>query len=88
MHKYFVNKNKQLCRELFWSEAKDVWCIFLDPVYGDFVGAQTDCNKPIPFLEAVPVTIWLHANFDPNSTVTGKSDKSKNAGLFFCTLII
>lgn len=65
-----------------------MWCVFLDPVYGDFLGAQSDCNKPIPFLEAVPVTIWLHATFDPNSTVTSKSDKSKNAGLFSCTCII
>ncbi|XP_066140854.1 bridge-like lipid transfer protein family member 3B isoform X1 [Euwallacea fornicatus] len=75
------NPGSQLKRELFWADARDVWCIFLDPVYGDFLGAQSDFNKPIPFLEAVPITIWLHASFDPNSTLEGQRDKAKNADI-------
>ncbi|KAH1019151.1 hypothetical protein HUJ04_009015 [Dendroctonus ponderosae] len=73
---------EELRRDLFWTEAKDVWCILLDPVYGDFLGAQSDINKPIPFLDAVPITIWLHAAFDPNSTIGDKCDKSCTAGTF------
>ncbi|CAG9767009.1 unnamed protein product [Ceutorhynchus assimilis] len=72
----------QLTRDLFWTEAKDVWCIFLDPVYGDFLGAQSDINKPIPFLDAVPITVWLHADLDPNSTtVKEKCDKGNTADI-------
>ncbi|KAL1505764.1 hypothetical protein ABEB36_005251 [Hypothenemus hampei] len=69
----------QMCRDLFWTEARDMWCVSLDPVYGDFLGAQSDINKPVPFLDAVPITIWLHANFDPNSTV--KFHNSSNADI-------
>ncbi|XP_050307973.1 UHRF1-binding protein 1-like [Anthonomus grandis grandis] len=74
-------KDGKLCRELFWTDAKDVWCIFLDPVYGDFLGAQSDINKPVPFLDAVPVTVWLHANLDPNSTVKETRDKGETADI-------
>lgn len=71
----------QLNKELLWTEAKDIWCIFLDPVYGDFVGAQTDSNKPIPFLDAVPITVWVHTNLDPNSTIKDTSGETKNADI-------
>lgn len=55
---------------MLWIEAKDVWCVSLDPVWGDFHGARAaGINKPVPFLDAVPVTIWLHTHMDPNSTL-------------------
>ncbi|RZB39563.1 UHRF1-binding protein 1-like [Asbolus verrucosus] len=61
---------EQLSRELLWTEAKDVWCVNLDPVWGDFLGARAvGSGKPVPFLDAVPVTIWLHTHMDPNSTI-------------------
>ncbi|XP_015834568.1 bridge-like lipid transfer protein family member 3A isoform X1 [Tribolium castaneum] len=61
---------EQLSRELLWTEAKDVWCVNLDPVWGDFLGARAvGAAKPVPFLDAVPVTVWLHTHMDPNSTI-------------------
>ncbi|XP_063909988.1 bridge-like lipid transfer protein family member 3B isoform X3 [Zophobas morio] len=61
---------EQLSRELLWTEAKDVWCISLDPVWGDFLGARAvGTGKPVPFLDAVPVTVWVHTQMDPNSTI-------------------
>ncbi|XP_076255690.1 bridge-like lipid transfer protein family member 3B isoform X1 [Rhynchophorus ferrugineus] len=75
------NLQKQLSRELLWTEAKDVWCIYLDPVYGDFLGAHSDINKPVPFLDAVPVTIWMHSNLDPNTTIKDKNGGNKNADI-------
>lgn len=55
---------------MLWTEAKDVWCINLDPVWGDFHGARAvGINKAVPFLDTVPVTIWLHTHLDPNSTL-------------------
>lgn len=57
-------------REMLWTDAKDVWCISLDPVWGDFNGARAiGISKSVPFLDALPVTIWLHTHMDPNSTV-------------------
>ncbi|XP_049825652.1 UHRF1-binding protein 1-like isoform X2 [Aethina tumida] len=66
--------NHQFTRELLWTEAKDMWCASLDPVWADFVGTRASL-KPVPFLDAVPVTIWLHSHMDPNSTTrSGTSD--------------
>lgn len=57
--------SEQFSQELLWTEAKDVWCINLDPVWADFYGARSvGSNRPIPFLDAVPVTIWVHMNMD------------------------
>ncbi|XP_017786944.1 PREDICTED: UHRF1-binding protein 1-like isoform X2 [Nicrophorus vespilloides] len=75
------NMNNFLCqisRELLWTEAKDVWCISLDPVWGDFHGARAS-TKPIPFLDAVPITVWVHMNMDPNSTI--KKEENRNADI-------
>ncbi|XP_030383567.1 UHRF1-binding protein 1 isoform X3 [Scaptodrosophila lebanonensis] len=51
-----------LSRYAMWSEPRDVWCIKLDPVWVDFLGARSlGPNKSIPFVDAVPITLWLHA---------------------------
>jgi hypothetical protein len=50
-----------LSRELLWTEAKDVWCVNLEPVWGDFFGASAvGSNRPVPFLDAFPLTLWIH----------------------------
>lgn len=56
---------KNLTKEMFWTEAKDVWSINLEPIFGDFLGTRAvGSNKPIPFLDAVPVMIWAHIRPD------------------------
>ncbi|TMW53722.1 hypothetical protein DOY81_001190 [Sarcophaga bullata] len=51
-----------LSRYAMWSEPRDVWCIKLDPVWIDFLGARSlGTNKSIPFVDAVPITLWLHS---------------------------
>lgn len=50
-----------LSRELLWTEAKDVWCVNLEPVWGDFYGASAvGSNRPVPFLDAFPLTLWIY----------------------------
>jgi hypothetical protein len=50
-----------LSRELLWTEAKDVWCVNLEPVWGDFFGASAvGSNRPVPFLDAFPLTLWIY----------------------------
>ena len=39
--------------------AKDVWSIHLDQLWMEFVGVASSCNRPVPFMEAVPVTLWV-----------------------------
>lgn len=56
---------QNLSRYAMWSEPRDVWCIKLDPVWVDFLGARSlGPNKSIPFIDAVPVTLWLHSGAD------------------------
>lgn len=58
---------RQLSRDFLWTEAKDVWCCNLEPVWGDFLGARAvGQNRPVPFLDAFPLTLWIHMN-DPHS---------------------
>lgn len=38
-----------------------MWCIKLDPVWIDFLGARSvGANKSVPFVDAVPITLWIH----------------------------
>lgn len=74
-------QEQHFSRELLWTEAKDVWCISLDPVWGDFLGARAvGTGKPVPFLDAVPVTVWVHTQMDPNST-TKTEENTTNADI-------
>lgn len=67
---------------MLWTEAKDVWCVNLDPVWGEFFGARAvGVNKSVPFLDTVPITIWLHTELDPNSTVKSKKNSPNNADI-------
>lgn len=51
----------QLTRYALWSEPRDVWCVKLDPIWIDFFGARSvGANRAIPFIDAVPVTLWIH----------------------------
>ena len=56
-----------------------MWSIDLDPVWADFMGARAVGTKPVPFLDALPVTVWVHANMDPNSTVKSEDVGPRNA---------
>ena len=38
---------------------KDVWCIHLDQLWMEFVGVASSGNRPVPFTESVPVTLWV-----------------------------
>lgn len=50
-----------LSRYALWAEPRDIWCIKLDPVWVDFLGARSiGANRTIAFVDAVPVTLWIH----------------------------
>uniref|UniRef100_A0A1B0GCL5 Uncharacterized protein n=1 Tax=Glossina morsitans morsitans TaxID=37546 RepID=A0A1B0GCL5_GLOMM len=63
-----------LTRYAMWSEPRDVWCIKLDPVWIDFLGARSlSANKAIPFIDAVPITLWLHSGTGSTGTESSQS---------------
>ncbi|KAL0273063.1 UNVERIFIED_CONTAM: hypothetical protein PYX00_005827 [Menopon gallinae] len=57
-----VNKfYSQLRPDLLWTEARDVWSIHLEPVFGDFYGTRAlGKDYPVPFLDAFPLTLWVY----------------------------
>ncbi|XP_017043754.1 UHRF1-binding protein 1 isoform X4 [Drosophila ficusphila] len=63
-----------LSRYVMWLEPRDVWCIKLDPIWVDFLGARSlGPNKSIPFVDAVPITLWLHSGSAQAQLDVGKS---------------
>lgn len=56
-----VSSISNLTRHALWTEPRDIWCIKLDPIWIDFYGARSiGPNRPIPFIDAVPITLWVH----------------------------
>ncbi|KAL0134373.1 hypothetical protein PUN28_001277 [Cardiocondyla obscurior] len=78
---------RQLNRELLWTEAKDVWCCNLEPVWGDFFGARAvGHNRPVPFLDAFPLTLWCHIT--AYSLATEKSSAADIHGLAYISNLV
>lgn len=74
---------QNLSRYAMWSEPRDVWCIKLDPVWIDFMGARSlGANKTIPFVDAVPITLWLHSGTGavPTNEPQSKRGSCKGSG--------
>lgn len=70
-----------LSRYAMWSEPRDVWCIKLDPVWIDFLGARSlGANKSIPFVDAVPITLWLHSGAGTSTSTGSPSNDSSRKG--------
>ncbi|XP_075153099.1 bridge-like lipid transfer protein family member 3B isoform X2 [Haematobia irritans] len=74
---------QNLSRYAMWSEPRDVWCIKFDPVWIDFMGARSlGANKTIPFVDAVPITLWLHSGTGamPTNEPQSKTSSRKGSG--------
>lgn len=78
---------RQMNRELLWTEAKDVWCCNLEPVWGDFLGARAvGQNRPVPFLDAFPLTLWCYLTMD--SAATEKPSAADIHGLAYISNLV
>lgn len=69
----------QLSRYALWNDTRDVWCIKIDPVWIDFLGARSiGINRSIPFIDAVPITLWIHGKSQIDDTIIEKmTERSK-----------
>lgn len=48
-----------LDHNLFWTDAKDVWYMQVDPVWAEFTGMKSNPNKPVALVDAFPLNVWL-----------------------------
>lgn len=80
---------RQLSRELLWTEAKDVWCCNFEPVWGDFFGARAvGQNRPVPFLDAFPLTLWCHFTPGSSPSMTEKASGADIHGLAYISNLV
>ena len=72
----------QMSRYALWNDSRDVWCIKIDPVWIDFLGARSiGANRSIPFIDAVPITLWIHGKSQIDDNIVEKmAERSKPAG--------
>lgn len=73
-------------RYALWTEPRDVWCIKFDPIWVEFLGARSvGPTKSVAFVDAVPVTLWVHGksvfNEFPNVTSVEGASVNRNADL-------
>ena len=69
----------QLSRYALWNDRRDVWCIKIDPVWIEFLGIRSiGPSRTIPFIDAVPITLWLHGKSDIDSTIGDKMMEQQN----------
>ena len=47
-------------KDLLWTEAKDVWFVTVDPLWADFEGTPATDSRPVPFIDAFPLTLWMY----------------------------
>lgn len=63
----------QMSRYALWNDTRDVWCIKIDPVWIDFLGARSiGVNRSIPFIDAVPITLWIHGKSQIDDNIAEK----------------
>lgn len=69
----------QLSRYALWNDTRDVWCVKIDPVWIDFFGARSIGEKrSIPFIDAVPITLWIHGKSQIDDNIAEKvAERSK-----------
>lgn len=72
-----------LSKYALWIEPRDVWCIKLDPVWVDFLGTRSvGVNKSVPFVDAVPITLWIHGRSIGKLNVSAQSMEFRNVVQF------
>lgn len=73
------SSSDNLTKYALWSEPRDIWCIKLDPVWIDFYGARSiGPNRSIPFIDAVPITFWIHGRQEINEEFQPPIERNVN----------
>jgi hypothetical protein len=71
--------SNSLSRYALWNDTRDVWCVKIDPVWIDFLGARSiGVNRSIPFIDAVPITLWIHGKSNIEDDLFEKVNEKEN----------
>lgn len=62
-----------MSRYALWNDTRDIWCIKIDPVWIEFLGARSiGVNRAITFVDAVPITLWIHGKSEIDDNIADK----------------
>ena len=64
-------------KDLLWNESRDVWHLYLDPLWADFHGTKSaGGSRPIPLVDAFPLDVWLYKEPEDFSNKKEDSDNT------------
>jgi len=63
-----INPSLAFKRDLLWTEARDVWYCAVSSVWAEFT-VPCSPNRPIPLLDATPLSVWIYAKPDKGPQV-------------------
>lgn len=55
-------------RDALWTQARDVLFVYCDPMWVEFLGVPAARNRPVPFVDAFPVSLWIYLRPKPKPT--------------------
>ena len=54
------------------AQEYDLWCVVIEQFWMEFIGVSSSRNRPLPFVESFPMTLWLTLP-NPQPTHTNQS---------------
>ncbi|KAG5675899.1 hypothetical protein PVAND_005758 [Polypedilum vanderplanki] len=68
-----ISSYNHMSRYALWNDTRDIWCIKIDPVWIEFLGVRSiGVNRAIPFVDAVPITLWIHGKSEIDDNIADK----------------
>lgn len=52
-------------RDSLWTQARDVLFVYCDPMWVEFLNVPAARNRPVPFVDAFPVSLWIYVKPKP-----------------------
>ncbi|XP_068247106.1 bridge-like lipid transfer protein family member 3B isoform X2 [Palaemon carinicauda] len=62
-------------RDALWTQARDVFFVYCDPLWVEFLGVPAVRNRPVPFVDAFPLSMWVYVK--PKSSLNVTTEKQK-----------
>ncbi|XP_064088502.1 bridge-like lipid transfer protein family member 3B isoform X3 [Macrobrachium nipponense] len=60
-------------RDALWTQARDVLFVYCDPLWVEFLGVPAVRNRPVPFVDAFPLSLWVYIK--PKSSLSVTTEK-------------
>ncbi|XP_076064331.1 bridge-like lipid transfer protein family member 3B isoform X3 [Oratosquilla oratoria] len=69
----FYEAVSHLKKDSLWTEARDVFFMNCEPLWIEFLGVASAKNRPVPFVDACPVSIWIYLKPKTSANLSASS---------------